>query len=377
MAFKESEVVLEALKQCDFATDSEPADLLGDKKLDCRMEQGILFSAKLAVVRRGQKFGTYVIFRGTESRGLGTWVITNFQAASTAFRVVDSHVHHHGSDKELPIQGCTSKVVAPGRVHQGILRTWSQLWYGTDILDTTFLKPASRWRLIARYAFVATLAVALGVGYDLQGGVTALLAAAAVLLSMAVESGSLERLVHTPSEPQGLPVLESLQKSPPSGPVWFVGHSLGGALATLAFAAYRSRCKTINVECNARLVTFGSPLVGDADFVADFESEHKDLFIHVAHKGDPVTMSPPPRAKELLCIGRPLIGYWGVLFLLASLFWNLVYRFFWEGQAPYATWSTERGLCRLGGRYNWITLFKHTRASYAKHMASADLASDG
>jgi Lipase (class 3) len=371
MAFTRSEI-LEALKQCNFVAETAATDLLRDAPLDCSLERSIIFSTKLALVRRNQRFGTYVIFRGTESRGLGTWFITNFQAASTPFHVIDDEIHHHGRDEApIPIQGCTLKLAAPGRVHQGFLRTWSQLWYGSEILVSTFVKPASPWGLMARYASLAMITAAIGMYYQCDTVHVVLLTAVAVLFSMALESGSLERLVRTRTRLKGVPVLKSLKISRPEGPLWFVGHSMGGALATLAFTAYRSRCEELGVNSNARLVTFGAPQIGDATFVSDFEGKHSGNFIHIAHKSDPVTMSPPARLSKLLHVGFPLLGLWGPFLLITSLFWQLVYSVFW-GQKPYATWSTSHGLCCLGGRYNWITLFRHTRKSYAKHLPSAN-----
>jgi len=49
-------------------------------------------------------------------------------------------------------------------------------------------------------------------------------------------------------------------------PVLFTGHSLGAALATLAASRYRA---TLN---NVSLYTYGSPLVGDAGFVATLKN---------------------------------------------------------------------------------------------------------
>jgi hypothetical protein len=91
---------------------------------------------------------------------------------------------------------------------------------------------------------------------------------------MALESGSLERLFWRQVPTEREPLLDALARVPPETPVWFVGHSLGGALATLAFAAWRNRCEHLSKQAdggpeaarfpNARLVTFASPLVGDA-----------------------------------------------------------------------------------------------------------------
>jgi len=64
-----------------------------------------------------------------------------------------------------------------------------------------------------------------------------------------------------------------------------VGHSLGGAIATLAAGHYRARNKDV------RLYTFGSPRVGYRDSHAAFEQAigSKNIF-RVAHNRDPITL---------------------------------------------------------------------------------------
>ena len=64
-----------------------------------------------------------------------------------------------------------------------------------------------------------------------------------------------------------------------------VGHSLGGAIATLAAGHYAALNK------NVRLYTFGSPRVGYRDSHAAFERGiGKDNIYRVAHNRDPITM---------------------------------------------------------------------------------------
>ncbi len=63
------------------------------------------------------------------------------------------------------------------------------------------------------------------------------------------------------------PSLNSLQLAPHQIEIYIVGHSLGGAVATLC--AYDLACH--NKDLNPVLITFGSPTVGDVDFAVDFE----------------------------------------------------------------------------------------------------------
>ena len=62
--------------------------------------------------------------------------------------------------------------------------------------------------------------------------------------------------------------------------ICITGHSLGAALATLAAAALPGAC----------LITFGSPLVGDAEFVASFAGREFSRFVDCC---DAVTCVPP------------------------------------------------------------------------------------
>lgn len=68
----------------------------------------------------------------------------------------------------------------------------------------------------------------------------------------------------------------------PATRLWFTGHSLGAALATLA-ASRAGRA-------DARLVTFGSPRVGDRAFAASFRPEQVERHVNCC---DVVVFMPP------------------------------------------------------------------------------------
>jgi triacylglycerol lipase len=71
----------------------------------------------------------------------------------------------------------------------------------------------------------------------------------------------------------------------PAGRVWFTGHSLGGALATLAHAR----------APGAGLVTFGAPRVGDREFAAAFPGRAW----RVVNNNDFVPRLPPPPYRHV------------------------------------------------------------------------------
>lgn len=69
-------------------------------------------------------------------------------------------------------------------------------------------------------------------------------------------------------------------------PLWFCGHSLGGAMATIC----AGRCMLSHINSNPRqLYTYGSPRVGDKTYV---NYVHLDHFRFV-HNNDIVTRMPP------------------------------------------------------------------------------------
>lgn len=67
-------------------------------------------------------------------------------------------------------------------------------------------------------------------------------------------------------------------------PVFFTGHSLGGALATLALDAFG----------RGQAYTVGSPLVGNRAFVAGFNRRHGERSFRYVNNSDLVTFIPPP-----------------------------------------------------------------------------------
>jgi triacylglycerol lipase len=85
--------------------------------------------------------------------------------------------------------------------------------------------------------------------------------------------------------PQLTPLLQELM---PNRTIWFCGHSLGAALATLAADRYKAR----------GVGTLGSPRVGDATFVNAFNDGETGASLRFVNDNDVVTHVPPPIGYE-------------------------------------------------------------------------------
>ena len=99
-------------------------------------------------------------------------------------------------------------------------------------------------------------------------------------------------LVHdgfwTALDPVWQPLQEAIgQHQNNSQSLWFTGHSLGAALATLTVAAMRLELKPIH-----GLYTFGSPCVGSVDFTNQFDQDFGDFAFRYVNNVDVVTRVP-------------------------------------------------------------------------------------
>jgi triacylglycerol lipase len=71
--------------------------------------------------------------------------------------------------------------------------------------------------------------------------------------------------------------------------IWIAGHSLGGALATLAAVKLASKNKCQNIS---GLYTYGKPRVGDKKFRSEFEKFFKTDAYRITNYKDPVSIIP-------------------------------------------------------------------------------------
>lgn len=80
--------------------------------------------------------------------------------------------------------------------------------------------------------------------------------------------------------------------------LWVTGHSLGGALATLAVARWLDQGRPV-----AGMYTFGQPRTGDCEFSRNFDFRFKPYAFRVVNNNDIVTRVPP-RLSGYRHIGR-------------------------------------------------------------------------
>jgi triacylglycerol lipase len=88
-----------------------------------------------------------------------------------------------------------------------------------------------------------------------------------------------------------LDVLQTIKDSQEDGQaarsLWFTGHSLGGALATIAVAKMIERAEPVD-----GLYTYGCPRCGDETFATAFNANFKRAF-RIVNRNDLVTRVPP------------------------------------------------------------------------------------
>jgi triacylglycerol lipase len=144
------------------------------------------------------------------------------------------------------------------------------------------------------------------------------------------------------------PMLEELLRGCQQ-PVWFCGHSLGAAMATIC--AYR--CKTSSLVANPQeLHTFGSPRVGCKRYVRHAEISH----YRWVHNNDVVTRVPPVWMGYRHCGQEIYLDRYGRIRKLTGV---LRSRDRWRGL--------------IAGLLKWkIDLFTdHSIGLYAQHIATA------
>jgi hypothetical protein len=99
-------------------------------------------------------------------------------------------------------------------------------------------------------------------------------------------------------------IFKAAQTFDTNRPCYFTGHSLGGALATLAAAEITLRLPALKPQ--AQLYTYASPRVGDLDFTQFYRQQVPNSY-RVLNLCDTVPMTPPSRIRQLefVHVGQP------------------------------------------------------------------------
>ncbi len=85
-------------------------------------------------------------------------------------------------------------------------------------------------------------------------------------------------------------IKETLDGIDPGSKLFIAGHSLGGALATIALPDIGGRMNRKNIA----LYTYGSPRIGDNAFVTAFNHQYRDKSFRIVNTSDMVGLIPPP-----------------------------------------------------------------------------------
>jgi hypothetical protein len=289
----------------------------------------------------------FVVFRGTDSQNNpGNWVFTNLQAYRTSFTVLDTDLENSA---RKDVQGGSYSLPLLGKVHQGFYRAASWLWYGTEpVLDLGGANAAAGrtrvWRELS--LFVVPLVIGIVGGFltrrrDLAywGAIVGFFLLLAVI---GFERGTWEGLLMRtkPNPPLGTPLVTLKRDLMKCSNVWFVGHSLGGAIALLNFVLYRNWCLNDSSRPdNARLITFGAPRVGDSTFHAEFEKHNGDRFWNVVAANDPVPETPPCSRARVHDVRISARGPIGALLAALSIPWRAYAALYLQRDA--GKWNSE------------------------------------
>lgn len=308
----------------------------------------------------------FVSIRGTSP--IGNWLFTNFQAHFTKFNVVDETLVASPASR---YQGGSYRTPIVGTLHQGFFRAFSWLWYGTEpILGTVErsrqIGAARLWRYLILFAFIPLL-LGLITRSWLFG---AALGLAISFVFVSFESGVWEDIFRIEPKPSGSEPLEMLSTLNECELVVFTGHSLGGAIAAIAFAIYRTWCKgDSSRRDNAVLFTFGAPRVGDVPFMQDFSNLHTGRYCHVVHPGDPVPELPPNGFYELWYRRIWRRGPLGFVVLLFFPVWAAVGKLYRANRA--ARW-TVGGLIVVPNQSDALKFSNHSMSGYLQWATQAN-----
>lgn len=268
----------------------------------------------------------YVVFRGTENDQRGNWLFANLQMHKRKFAEPNFQV--------------------AGTMHMGFFRAFHWLWYTQEpLLDEKFEKHRRRIFYLRHSIFlgmVVLLGIRIGVGLPLL--VWVLLWVILLLVELGVVEGFWKK------KPEGHKdhIADTLERLRDCDQVVFCGHSLGGAMATIAFASYSTWRRNHGLDSNALLVTFGAPRIGDQQCMEHFEKTFGNSgslpYAHYRHVGDVVPLVPCS-LKQALGFFKNGVGVATllVLFGVARQIYALMY-----AQSSPGEWGDKRAVRWVG-----------------------------
>lgn len=350
----------------DAAHDIYPGENNTDFQYWRKVEQFRLAGELAAAVRfTGGAKGTAIIaIRGTSL--LGNWLFTNVQAYFRSFNVVDESLLSADSTQ---YQAGTYRTPIVGSLHQGFYRAFSWLWYGTEpILGHTQPDRSVGFARLRRYIALFALLPALLV-LALKSSELALVVGLVVAFAfVTLEAGVWEDVFKIRPKVEGVEPFQLMERLNACDRVIFTGHSLGGAIAVIAFGVYRCWCSSSpNRKDNAFLVTFGAPRIGDVEFMEKFREAHCGRYQHFVHPGDPVPELPPNGLYELWNRKIWRRGLLGNIVIVIYPLWALVALLYRNKRA--ARWMGD-SLTEIGpGATNKLRFAHHSMANVYRPWA--------